>query len=468
MAAYAFNFVISLRVINVLTGSMPVPESINLNEERKYLMKIDTHLLKFMVFASFLTATPLQANAASQILVTIGAMHVSSDDLNAAMSSSPFATQAASMDEDDQAGLRGDMLRRLVAARLLALDAQRLGLDKARAYQQDIENFRQGLLYRFYMDKLRERIVIPANTLAAMKQQFKGDMEGMTAAKAAYVADQFRTLKLATVQNLLQHDNTRLHEDRITDGIKADTVLMEGKSFRIKYADIVDPKEHAVLPNPEWVREQLYKRGELLLVAKAADKEGVDVSDKLKQYQSEHLPAVMMEAKTREWIPDEKTMHEWFDSHPDVARIPERRHVGQLVVGTRKEAETLRARIIGGESLFTLAGELSIDPVGRKQKGDMGWFVEGRGMPELDKALSRLEDDKISKVIETKAGFHLLTILERKPGEQKTYSEVHERVRQMIIDEKLPPYLGELERRYKVSWKVFQTPAEKETRQTAM
>ncbi len=428
-------------------------------------MKIGTHLFKIMVLASFFATSSLSANAGPQVLVTIGSLQVSSDELNVAMASSPFATQAASMDEDDQAGLRGDMLRRLVAARLLALDAQRLGLDKTNAYQQDLENFRLGLLYRFYMDKLRERIVIPADTLAAMKQQFKGDWEGMAAAKAAYVANQFRTLKLTTLQNLLQQDNTKLNEDRIKAGIKADTVLMEGKSFQIKYADIVDLKEHAALPNPEWVKEQLYNRGELLLVAKAADKEGVDVSDKLKQYQSEHLPAFLLETKTKEWIPSERTLREWFGKHPEVAMVPERRHVGQLVVGTRKEAEALRARIIKGESLFTLAGELSIDPVGRKQNGDMGWFVEGRGMPELDKALSRLEDDKLSEVIETKAGFHLLTILERKPGEQKTYAEVRNRVRQMIINEKLPPYLGELERRYKVSWKVIQTPAEKDPKQ---
>ena len=429
-------------------------------------MEIVTHLLKILALASLLITAPLPANAAPQVLVRVGTMQVTSDDLNAAMASSPFATQQASMDENDQAGLRGDMLRRLVAARLLTLEARRLDLDKAKAYQQDIENFRLGLLYRFYMDKLRERIVIPADTLAAMKKQFMGDLEGMAAAKAAYVAEQYKTLKLATLQNMLQHDNTQLHEERIKAGVNADTVLMEGKSFHIKYADIVDFNEHPALPDPEWVKEQLYKRGELLLVAKAADKEGVDVSDKLKQYQAERLPALMMEVKTKEWIPDEKTMRAWFDKHPEVARIPERRHVGQLVVGTRKEAEALRARIIKGESLFTLAGKYSIDPVGRNQNGDIGWIVEGRGMPELDNALSKLEDGKLSEVIETKAGFHLLTILERQPKVQKAYADVRDRVRQMIVNEKLPPYLGELERRYKVSWNVIKAPDEIAPRQT--
>jgi peptidyl-prolyl cis-trans isomerase C len=419
------------------------------------------HLLKNLALASILVAAPLQTMATTQVLATVGTLQVSSDDLDAAMASSPFATQITSMDEDDQAGLRGDMLRRLVAARLLTLEARRLGLDNTEAYKKEIENFRLGLLYRFYMEKLRQRIVIPADTLAAMKQQFKGDADGMNAAKAAYVNGQYPSLKLATLQNMLKKGRTKLYEERIKSGIKADTVLMEGDSFRINYGDIVDIKEHPALPNPEWVKEQLYNRGEMLLAAKAAEKEGVNIADKLEQYQSEHLPAVMMEAKTKEWIPDEKTLQEWFDKHPEVAIIPERRHVGQLVVATRQEAEALRARILKGESLFTLAGQYSIDPVGRKQNGDMGWITEGRGMSELDNALAKLEDNKLSDVIETKVGFHLLTVLEHQPKGQKTFAEVHDRVRQMIINEKLPPYLGELERNYQVSWKVIKARDEK-------
>lgn len=424
-----------------------------------------TYLLKIIGAAIFVTCVPISANSAPQVLASIADLQVTSDDLNAAMASSPFATQMASMDEDDQAGLRGDMLRRLVAARLLALEAQRLGLDKTKEYQQDIENFRLGLLYRFYMDKLREGIVIPADTLAEMKRQYKSDAEGMAAAKSAYLSEKYQALKLATLQNLLQRDGTKLHEERIKTGITADTVLMEGKSFQISYGDIVDAKEHPTLPNPEWVKEQLYKRGELLLAAKAADKESVDVTGRLRQYQSERLPSVLMEAKTAEWIPNEKTMRDWFEKHPDVAQIPERRHVGQLVVATRKEAEALRARIINGESLFTLAGEYSVDPVGRKQKGDMGWVVEGRGMPELESALSKLEDGKLSDVIETKVGFHLLTVLDRQPRGQKTYEDVQDRVKQMIINEQLPTYLGELERRYRVSWKVIKGRNEHEEKQ---
>jgi parvulin-like peptidyl-prolyl isomerase len=421
-------------------------------------MKINKKLLTILLLA--MTATPLHVFAASQILVTIGKLQVTSDDLNSATASSPFETQSVSMSEDDQAGLRGDMLRRLVAARLLALEAQRLGLDKAAAFQQDVESFRLGLLYNFYMDKLRARIVVPKDVLASMKEQFKVDHEGLAAAKSAYIAQQYQVFKASTLRSMLDADKAKLHEERIVEGVTADTVLLEGRSFKIRYGDIVDMKEHPTLPNPEWVKGQLYNRGELLLVARVAEKQHINVSVKLKQYQTEKLPAVMLDAKIKEWIPGEQTLHDWFDKHPEVAVIPERRHVGQLVVATRQEAEALRARIVNGESLFTLASELSIDPLGKKQSGDMGWFAAGRGMPELEQALSTLEEDKLSEVIETKAGFHLLLILDRKLKSLKSFEDVRDRVRQMIINENLPKYLGELERQYKVSWNVFKKPEE--------
>ncbi len=50
---------------------------------------------------------------------------------------------------------------------MLTLEAKKLGLDKSVEYRREIEEFRLGLLYRYYMDKLREKITIPADTLTS-------------------------------------------------------------------------------------------------------------------------------------------------------------------------------------------------------------------------------------------------------------------------------------------------------------
>lgn len=405
-----------------------------------------------LIFSSFPTS------AADQVLATVGDEAIYARELESAIASSPFYTQFNTMSEDEQASLRGDMLRRLVSARLLAREARRLGLDKTPAFKRDLENFRLGLLYRSYMDKLRESVSVPDEALAAMKQQYKGDTDALEAAKAAYLSSQFRERKLAALRQMQIDSHLEFFESRIRPGIKSGTVLMQADGVRVTYGDIVDTGKWEKLPNPEWVSEQLQNRSELLLVALYAERAGAKVDEQLKRYGDEALPALALAKKTREWIPNEAAMRNWYKDHPEIGRIPASYHVGQLVVASRDEAEALRARIVKGESLFTLAGSYSIDPAGRQQNGDIGWLPEGRGMPELQRVLDTLKDGELSDVIETPSGYHLLMVLERRIGRQKPFAEVRERVQQRMVNQQLPAYLGELEKRYPVSWNVMTPP----------
>lgn len=412
---------------------------------------------------SLLLATGARASTAAtdQILASVGPLQVTATDLNSALASAPFANKFPAMAEDDQAGLRGDMLRRLVVSRLLTLEARRLGLDKTAAFRRDVDDFRLGLLYRAYMEKLRQSTVIPEETLAAMKQQFKNDRDGMEAAKAAYVGERYQAAKGGAMQALLKTDNLRLHEDRIA-GAVPNTVLAEGTVLRVRYGDLLDAAELAKPPAKAEIAERLQRRVELVAAARAATAQGVDVGPAVTAYERQRLPAALMEIKTKEWIPDEKTLRNWYDQHPQAATVPERRHVGQLVVTTRKQADDLRARIAKGDSLFVLAGKYSVEPTSRKQNGDIGWVVQGRGVAELEQALAKLKDGETSPVIETKDGmFHILTVLERTGGRKEPYTAMRERIAQAVINERLPAYVAELERRYPVTWNVLAKPGER-------
>lgn len=415
--------------------------------------------LASLFWAVALICSPILASAAEQVLATVGGEAVYSHELEMAVASSPFYTQFNTMSEDEQASLRGDMLRRIVSARLLALEAKRLGLDQTPTVMREMEDFRLGLRYRSYMDKLRGRVTLPAATLAAMKARFKGDADALDAAQSSYRSTQFREMKLAALRQMQIDSHLQFFESRISAGIKSGTVLMQADGLRVVYGDIVDNAKWKELPNKEWVKEQLQNRSELLLVAKYAERDGANIDEQLKRYGDERLPSLMLERKASEWIPNEETMLGWYTGHPEIGRIPASYHVGQLVVSSKNAAEALRARIVKGESLFTLAGKHSIDPAGRKQNGDMGWIVEGRGMPELLEALGTLQDDELSGVIVTPSGYHLIMVLERRIGRQKPFVEVRERVQQMIINQNLPAYMGELEKRYPVSWSLMATQA---------
>lgn len=417
-------------------------------------MKSLSVIKRSLLLATILTAPQSYAVAESQVLATAGEMSVTADDLKSAMASSPFATQFPSMDREDQALLRGSLLQRLVASKLLYQEAKRLELDKTEAFQQDVEAFRLGLLYRHFMDKLREGISVPEDVTASIQQQYPNDADGAVAARAAYLSDRYRAMRYLTIKNLRNKYNVKVYESRIQPHrMSDDTVLLEGDGIHITYKHVVGNQVNP--QNKTWLMERLYKRAELLVIAKAVDDEGVDLSDRLNSYSDERLPAMMIEQKQREWTSGKETLKKYYDAHPEFSRTLERWHIGQIVLPTQEEAEAVRKRIEAGESLFLLAGELSVDPYGKRMRGDMGWVKEGSGHPDIEKAVSGLEDDQLSEIVQTPAGFHLVMILERSPSLKRSFASMRDKVAQSLITEKSAEYINELSERYKVVWNLI-------------
>lgn len=400
-------------------------------------------------FAAFAAAAPTYA---TQVLARVGNIPVTAAQLEAAINSSPVASQFPGMSADEQAALRGSMLKRLVAANLLYLEALKEKLDQTPQFVADLTQYREGLLLRTYMDRLRESIRLSDEELRAVRDKYRGEPDALTGAKAAIISERYRAAKAQRLRDLRDRFHLRLHDERLVIGVAPQTELAVCDGFAIRFADISDGRTLNKEEDLAYYKERLYDRTELLLVALAAERDGIDVSEQLDAYRHERLPSLLLDKMARQWIPDEATARTYFEAHPDIGRIAERRHVGQLVVATRKEANALLQRILNGESLFELAGQFSIDPYGRNHNGDMGWLRAGTGSPEIEKVLERLPDNQVSEVIETPKGFHLVMIINRAKGSQMRYEEVADRVRQAIMDDHLPAYIDQLRDRYGVEW----------------
>jgi parvulin-like peptidyl-prolyl isomerase len=393
--------------------------------------------------------------ACEQVLATIGTATITDAQLAHAMGSAPFATQFPSMEEDQQAALRGDMLIRLVDAEILRQEALAIGLNQDPEFKNEVINYRTGLLYQGYIQSLRESITIPETVDLDLKQRYKGIPDALTAARSTYISERFKRLKEARLKELEQQYHVRNYSDRLTSQPTDDTVLAESDFFSVLYADIRVPQGNAITPEtPEQQAERLQSFIEITLAARAALDSGIDVEPQVESYKNELLPRALIEKKEREWSPDETALRDYYQQHPEIGRIPERRHIGQLVLATREEAEAMRKRILDGESLFVLASESSIDPVGRNQAGDMGWVNEGSGFPALEAAMKDLKDGEVSAVIETPRGFHLVIVMDRRPGRQRPLSEIPDRVKQAMIAEQVPAYLRSLADRYPVKWSL--------------
>jgi peptidyl-prolyl cis-trans isomerase SurA len=80
----------------------------------------------------------------------------------------------------------------------------------------------------------------------------------------------------------------------------------------------------------------------------------------------------------------------------------------------RQKLLDLRSRILAGESFSTLAILYSEDPETAKLGGEIGFLTRGELEKEYADAAFSLNKNTVSKIIETKFGFHIIQLIDRK------------------------------------------------------
>jgi peptidyl-prolyl cis-trans isomerase C len=78
-----------------------------------------------------------------------------------------------------------------------------------------------------------------------------------------------------------------------------------------------------------------------------------------------------------------------------------------ILVKDRKLAESILNMISKGGKFESLAKEYSTCP-SKSKGGDLGWFGPGQMVKEFEAATSKLSSGRISKIVKTQFGFHLI------------------------------------------------------------
>lgn len=94
----------------------------------------------------------------------------------------------------------------------------------------------------------------------------------------------------------------------------------------------------------------------------------------------------------------------------------------------RDKAKAALERAKKGEDFAALAKELSDDAATKDKGGDLGFMARGRAEEALENAAFALKAGELSDVVETRYGFHIVKVDERRESREKPLAEVHDEI----------------------------------------
>ncbi len=136
-------------------------------------------------------------------------------------------------------------------------------------------------------------------------------------------------------------------------------------------------------------------------------------------------------------------MHKVYDDAisklPDEQEVHARHILFRAEAGDEKaskaaeaKAKAVEARLAKGEDFAKLANELTEDPSGKTNGGDLGYFTKGQMVPEFANVAFSLDKGKVSAPVKTQFGWHVIKVEDKRTKPKPTYDEVKPQIEQFV------------------------------------
>ncbi len=125
-------------------------------------------------------------------------------------------------------------------------------------------------------------------------------------------------------------------------------------------------------------------------------------------------------------------------------QVPSRVHVEHILLMTvgktdaeveeiRQKAEDVLKQARKGAKFEDLAKKYSEDPGSKDKGGDLGWLTVGQTVPEFEKTAFGLDKGKISDLVKTQYGFHIIKVLDKESAHTKPFEEVKDSIKTPLL-----------------------------------
>jgi peptidyl-prolyl cis-trans isomerase D len=110
----------------------------------------------------------------------------------------------------------------------------------------------------------------------------------------------------------------------------------------------------------------------------------------------------------------------------------------------KARAEALLKQVKSGADFAELARKSSEDEASAKNGGDLDYFGRGRMIPEFEQVAFQLMPGQISDLVKTSYGYHIIKLVDKKPGTTKTLAEVRPQINDQLVSERAQAQAADL------------------------
>ena len=155
----------------------------------------------------------------------------------------------------------------------------------------------------------------------------------------------------------------------------------------------------------------------------------------------------------------------YYDGNPQMFNQPEQVKASHILIkvepgaaetqktAARKKIETVQQKVKNGDDFAQLAKDYSEGP-SKTRGGDLGYFRRGQMVKPFEDAAFAMQKNEVSDIIETRFGYHLIKVYDKKPAETLAYADVKdkltERVKQEETEKQATQYISQLKKEAKI------------------
>lgn len=264
--------------------------------------------------------------------------------------------------------------------------------------------------------------------------------------------DNFRQVLRAQFQGeefTVQYDafKDRLMDDMITELL----LLQEARNLGADVTDMVQSQIDLIMEQNRFTSE-----ADLI---QALNQENIIYEDWKKSLELNALQQYVIGSEVGRYIVvDDSELVGYYNSHPEDFREPEEYTIKGIYVSSEGKSDgdvlarkqEIEKKIAAGEDMSILAAQYGEGPE-KDVQGDLGSFVKGQMLPNMEQAVEGLETGSMTNWIEMPNGWYLLRLEDKKESRIKAFEEVREEIGEKLFSEKseegIQKYLDELKNR---------------------